>query len=43
MGTWTLEALSAGKLSGVKSHQTCRLCIKASFGDMLKLQSPNKE
>ncbi len=42
MDTWTLEAMSAGRLSGEKAYLTRRLRIKASFGDMLKLQSLNK-
>lgn len=43
MDTWTLKAMSAGELSGEKAYLTRRLRIKASFGDMLKLQSLNKK
>jgi putative sterol carrier protein len=43
MDTWTLKAMSAGELSGEKAYLTRRLRIKASFGDMLKLQTLNKK
>ena len=43
MDTWTLKAMSAGELSGEKAYLTRKLRIKASFGDMLKLQSLNKK
>jgi aldehyde:ferredoxin oxidoreductase len=43
MNTWTLAAMSRGELSGEKAYLTRRLRIKASFGDMLKLQSLNKK
>ena len=43
MNTWTLKAMSAGELSGEKAYLTRQLRIKASFGDMLKLQSLNKK
>jgi putative sterol carrier protein len=43
MATWTLKAMSAGELSGEKAYLTRQLRIKASFGDMLKLQSLNKK
>lgn len=43
MSTWTLKAMSAGELSGEKAYLTRQLRIKASFGDMLKLQSLNKK
>ncbi|MBW2523986.1 MAG: SCP2 sterol-binding domain-containing protein [Deltaproteobacteria bacterium] len=42
MNTWTLQAMSAGRLSGEKAYLTRQLRIKASFGDMLKLQSLNR-
>jgi aldehyde:ferredoxin oxidoreductase len=43
MDTWTLKAMSAGELSGEKAYLTRRLRIKASFGDMLKLQALNRK
>jgi aldehyde:ferredoxin oxidoreductase len=41
MDTWTLKAMSSGELSGEKAYLTRRLRIKASFGDLLRLQSLN--
>ncbi len=43
MDTWTLRAMSAGELSGEKAYLTRRLRLKASFGDMLKLQALNRK
>ncbi|HEY3450661.1 MAG TPA: aldehyde ferredoxin oxidoreductase N-terminal domain-containing protein [Myxococcales bacterium] len=43
MDSWTLKSMSAGELSGEKAYLTRQLRIKASFGDMLKLQSLNKK
>ncbi|MGC4115989.1 MAG: aldehyde ferredoxin oxidoreductase N-terminal domain-containing protein [Myxococcales bacterium] len=43
MDTWVLKSMSAGELSGEKAYLTRLLRIKASFGDMLKLQSLNKK
>ena len=42
MDTETLRALSAGEISGERAYLTRRLRLKASFSDMLKLQSLNK-
>jgi aldehyde:ferredoxin oxidoreductase len=42
MDTWTLQAMSAGELSGEKAYLSRRLRLRASFSDMMKLQSLNK-
>ena len=42
MSTGTLRAMSAGELSGEKAYLTRKLRIKASFSDMMRLQSLNK-
>jgi hypothetical protein len=43
MDTATLQAMSRGELSGKTAYLTRRLRIKASFGDLLKLQALNQE
>ena len=43
MNTWILKSMSMGELSGEKAYLSRKLRIKASFGDMLKLQSLNKK
>ena len=42
LNTWTLAEMSAGRLSGEKAYFKRQLRIKASFADMMKLQSLNK-
>jgi len=41
MSTETLRAMTKGELSGFKAYQQRRLKLKASFSDMMKLQSLN--
>ncbi len=42
MNSWVLKAMSAGELSGEKAYLKRLLRLKASFRDMMKLQSLNK-
>lgn len=42
MSTETLRAMTRGEISGFKAYQERRLKLKASFTDMMKLQSLNK-
>lgn len=42
MDTETLRAMTRGEISGFKAYQQRRLKLKASFTDMMKLQSLNK-
>jgi putative sterol carrier protein len=42
MSTETLRAMTRGEISGFKAYQERRLKLKASFSDMMKLQSLNK-
>jgi hypothetical protein len=41
LDTWTLKSMSEGELSGEQACLKRRLKIKASFIDMMKLQSLN--
>ena len=42
MNTWTLQAMSAGEISGEQAYLKRLLRLKASFTDMMKLGSLNK-
>lgn len=42
MNTTVLEAMTKGKVSGLQAYQQRLLKLKASFSDMMKLQSLNK-
>ncbi len=42
MSTETLRAMTRGEISGFKAYQQRKLKLKASFTDMMKLQSLNK-
>ena len=42
MSSWVLKSLSEGGLSGEQAYLKGLLRLKASFGDMMKLQALNK-